>query len=261
MPGLDSYILLALIAVPFLGGLSLVFVPSREVYAIRVIAVGLSLLLLGLSAYVFLAYDSDVGGYQFAADYEWLPAPGIKLLLGVDGISVPMVLLTGIVTFTGGLISWNIESRPKDFFVLFFLLVAGVFGVFVSLDLFFFFFFYEIAVLPMYLLIGVWGSSSDFGSFLRPKEYGAMKLMIYLVAGSVLVWVGIIALYVEAGLDTFSLLRLGGEVFLQDSKLSFSHSSWLALEFWLAFGRSIPGLRMAMLRLLPRLVCFTLACL
>lgn len=213
MPGVDSYILLALISVPFLGGLSLIFVPSRQVHAIRVIAVGLSLLLLGLSAYVFLAYDSDLGGYQFAADYEWLPALGIKLLLGVDGISVPMVLLTGIVTFTGVLISWSIESRQKDFFVLFFLLVAGVFGVFVSLDLFFFFFFYEIAVLPMYLLIGVWGSSSDFGSFLRPKEYGAMKLMIYLVAGSVLVWIGILALYVEAGLDTFSLLRLEGEVF------------------------------------------------
>jgi len=110
--------------------------------------------------------------------------------------------------FTGVLISWNVEHRTKDFFMMFFLLVAGVFGVFVSLDLFFFFFFYELAVLPMYLLIGVWGSSSDFGTFLRPKEYGAMKLMLYLVAGSVLVWIAIIAVYVEGGMGTFSLLRL-----------------------------------------------------
>ena len=98
--------------------------------------------------------------------------------------------------------------RVKDFFMLFFLLVAGVYGVFVSLDLFFLFFFYELAVLPMYLLIGVWGSSSDFGTFLRPKEYGAMKLMLYLVAGSILVWVAILAVYVEGGMGTFSFLRL-----------------------------------------------------
>ena len=89
---------------------------------------------------------------------------------------------------------------------------SGVYGVFVVRDLFFLFFFYELAVLPMYLLIGVWGSSTDFGTFLRTKEYGAMKLMLYLIAGSVLVWIGILALYVEAGdagVPTFSLITLG----------------------------------------------------
>ena len=87
---------------------------------------------------------------------------GITLALGVDGISALMVMLTGIVMFTGVLVSWNITHRSKNFFILYFLLLSGVFGVFVSLDLFFLFFFYELAVLPMYLLIGVWGSSSDF---------------------------------------------------------------------------------------------------
>ena len=128
--------------------------------------------------HVFLAYDNNFGGYQFIREFQWLDSLGITFSLGVDGISVPMVLLTGIVMFTGVLISWNIEYRTKDFFMMFFLLVAGVFGVFVSLDLFFFFFFYELAVLPMYLLIGVWGSSSDFGTFLRPKEYGARTTVL-----------------------------------------------------------------------------------
>ena len=132
----------------------------------------------------------------------------VTLHLGIDGIAAPMVLLTGIVLFTGVLVSWNIEERAKDYFVLYLLLLSGVFGVFVTLDMFIFFFFYELAVLPMYLLIGVWGSSSRFPTFSRAKEYGAMKLMIYLVAGSVLVWIALLAIFVEGGLGTFDLVAL-----------------------------------------------------
>ena len=212
MDSLDSYVLFALVAIPFAWGLAIALFPPESRQAIRFLSVAVSLVLLALSAYVFLGYDKEAAGYQFMREFQWLDSLGIALALGVDGISVPMVFLTGIVTFTGVLISWNISSdmprRMKDFFVLFFLLVAGVYGVFVSLDLFFLFFFYELAVLPMYLLIGVWGSSSDFGTFLRPKEYGAMKLMLYLVAGSILVWVAILAVYVEGGMGTFSFLRL-----------------------------------------------------
>ena len=212
MDALDSYVLFALVAIPFAWGLAIALLPPESRQAIRMLSVAVSLVLLALSTYVFLGYDKDAAGYQFMREFQWLDSLGIALALGVDGISVPMVFLTGIVTLTGVLISWNVSSdmprRVKDFFMLFFLLVAGVYGVFVSLDLFFLFFFYELAVLPMYLLIGVWGSSSDFGTFLRPKEYGAMKLMLYLVAGSILVWVAILAVYVEGGMGTFSFLRL-----------------------------------------------------
>ena len=93
--------------------------------------------------------------------------------------------------------------------------------MFVALDLFFFFFFYELAVMPMYLLIGVWGSSSDFGSFLRPKEYGAMKLMIVLVAGSILVWIALLAVYVESSSGTFSLLTIGEATFSRNFQIVF----------------------------------------
>ena len=156
---------------------------------------------LALSIYVFVAYDNDVGGYQFMTEkYHWLPGLGVTFHLAVDGIATPMVLLTGIVMVTAVFMAWNTAPRTKDFFALFMALVCGVYGVFLSLDLFFLFFFYELAVVPMYLLIGVWGSTR--------KEYGALKLVLYLVASSVLVWVGLIAIYVHAGLGTFNLLEL-----------------------------------------------------
>jgi NADH-quinone oxidoreductase subunit M len=117
--------------------------------------------LLGL-----LHLRSGAAGYQFIETYNWLPALGISLPFGVDGMSAPLVLLTGVVMFTGVLISWGdghggIQDRPREFFAFLFILASGVFGVFVSLDLFMLFFFYEIAVFPMYLLIAIWGWVAD----------------------------------------------------------------------------------------------------
>ena len=213
---MSANLLASLIGIPFIWGLLLVFFPKDRVRDIRVLSAIISFILLILSGYLFLNYDYTLGGFQFVQDTPWLNSIGISLSFGVDGISVPMILLTGIVTFTGVLISWTVEERVKEFFILFFLLVAGVFGVFVALDLFFFFFFYELAVLPMYLLIGVWGSSSDFVTFIRNKEYGALKLMLYLVAGSILVWVALLAVYVEGDMNSFSLLKLQDAEFSED---------------------------------------------
>ena len=221
MQTFDSYLLFTIVALPLAGAVLFIFIPSRRPDAIRwtaaVVATGTML----LSLYAFGLYDYTLGGFQFTREWDWLALPGpwplgdqgITLSLGVDGISALMVMLTGIVMFTGVLVSWSIADRNKDFFILYFLLLSGVYGVFVSLDLFFLFFFYELAVLPMYILIGVWGSSTDFRTFVRTKEYGAMKLTLYLVAGSVLVWIALLAIFVEAGLGTFNLvdLQLTGE--------------------------------------------------
>ena len=199
----------------------LLFVPERRQPAIRVIATVTGALLLSLSIFVFLSYDHVRGGFQLEEQYSWLPSLGITLHLAVDGISAPMVLLTGIVILCGVLVSLKFTSRIKDFFILLFVLVGGVYGVFESLDLFFLFFFYEVAVLPMYLLIAVWGASSDFGTFKRPKEYGAMKLVLYLVAGSVPVWVALIATFVEAGKGSFDLLILQQVVYSREFQTLF----------------------------------------
>ena len=212
----DSYVLFIIIVLPLVGVLLFMATPSSRPWVIRWTAAILGLVVMALTFYVFLAYDRGQGGLQFDRTFEWLDMPGpwvlgdfaINLTLGADGLATPMLMLSGIVMFTGVLMSWSIAERSKDFFILYFLLLSGVFGVFATVDMFFFFFFYELAVLPMYLLIGIWGSSSKFPTFNRPKEYGALKLTVYLVAGSVLVWIGIMAVFVQADLGTFNIVEI-----------------------------------------------------
>ena len=198
--------------VPLAGAGLMMFMPGDRPKDNWYLAVFVGVISLALSVVVFARYDYDEGGFQLLRSYDWLPGPlDVNLALGLDGISAPLIVLNGIVLLGGVLISQSISYRNREFFTLLLALAAGVYGVFVVRDLFFLFFFYELAVLPMYLLIGVWGSSTNFGTFLRTKEYGAMKLILYLVAGSVLIWVGILAVYVEAsglGAPTFSLQGL-----------------------------------------------------
>ena len=124
---------------------------------------------------------------QFVEKYQWVKTFGITYHVGVEGLNAPLLLLTGIVIFTGVLTMWELEVRTKEYFIWMLALVTGVFGVFMSYDLFMFFLFYEIAVVPMYILILVWGSTR--------KEYAAMKLTLYLMAGSGLIIPGILLLY------------------------------------------------------------------
>jgi NADH-quinone oxidoreductase subunit M len=211
----QAYILFTLVALPLATAFVLAAVPSKYKNVVRGIAAFTGLAIFSLALYSFLNYSFQDGeAFRFQLRWVWLEnvgflgKNGISLHLGLDGISAPMVLLNGIVGFGGAIVSWKIDFRNKDFYILFFTLLTGVFGTFLSLDLFFFFFFYELAVLPMYLLIGVWGSSSVFPTFARTKEYGAMKLTIYLVAASILIFVGILAVFVHAGLGTFDLPTL-----------------------------------------------------
>jgi NADH-quinone oxidoreductase subunit M len=238
MRSFDQVALFLVVLVPLAGAILAMFVPRDRPKDAWYFAILVSAITLVLSLIVFIRYDYQAGGFQFTSSYDWLDAPlNIDFSLGIDGISAPLILLNGIVLFGGVLISQTILHRTRDFFVLLLALGAGVFGVFAVRDLFFLFFFYELAVLPMYLLIGVWGSSTDFGAFLRTKEYGAMKLFLYLVAGSVLVWVGILALYVkadDAGVPTFSLADLGK--LADQGQLSTSFQVWVFPLFMVGFG-------------------------
>jgi len=188
--------------------------PATRKNEARSVALGAAVFALLLSFWVYLNYDQAAGGYQFIEKYNWLPALGISLHFGVDGMSTPLVLLTGVVMFTGVLISWGdddkhvmagIQDRPREFFAFLFILATGVFGVFVSLDLFMLFFFYEIAVFPMYLLIAIWG-------WIVTREYAAMKLTLYLFLGSVVSLVGVLVMYFaqyqNTGLLTFDMLQM-----------------------------------------------------
>ena len=131
---------------------------------------------------------------------SWVPSLGIEYYLAADGISLVLVLLTGIVAIAGVLFSWNIEQRSKEFFALYLALIGGVYGVFLSADLFLLFVFYEIAIIPKYFLIAIWGSTQ--------REYAAMKLVLYSLVGSAMVLIVLIAAYVIAGAKTMNLLTL-----------------------------------------------------
>jgi NADH-quinone oxidoreductase subunit M len=184
-----------------LPAIIMMFLKPEQKQAIRVVGTVFAFISLALSLLVFFAYDyGSAQKFQFVEELPWLPQVGINYILGVDGVNLPMLILNGFVIFTGALMSWNIENRAREYWILLLILTAGVYGVFVSIDLFLFFVFYELAVLPMYLLIGIWGSTR--------KEYGAMKLTLYLMAGSAFIILGMVAVYFGSGLQTFDMRQL-----------------------------------------------------
>lgn len=202
---------------PFVAAAIMLLMPANRKNEVRGVALATAAIDLLLAGWMYLQYlTGHMIGYQFIETYNWLPALGISLKFGVDGISAPLVLLTGIVMFTGVLISWGdfdekihlsagIQDRPREFFAFLFLLAGGVFGVFVSLDLFMLFFFYEIAVFPMYLLIAIWG-------WVKTREYAAMKLTLYLFIGSVIALVGALVMYwtqyQNTGILSFDMIQM-----------------------------------------------------
>jgi len=229
------------VAAPFVAALLLLAVPTRQRIAVRLISLlGAAISLTG-SVQVARSYDMTQGGLQMHELYPLVPSLGIDIRLAVDGWGVSLLLLTGIIIFAGVLASWTLKERSKEFFVFLLVLVAGVFGVFVSQDLFVFFLFYEIAVLPMYLLIGIWGSShavTEAGPFkfvwklldIGGREYAAMKLTLMLLVGSAFILVAILAMYVAAGSRTFDMQVLGSHTYSRDMQL------WAFPLLWLGFG-------------------------
>jgi len=210
-------ILSVIVFTPILAGILILLFPADRKNEVRVTALAAAIVSLLLSAWVYFSYDMSMGGYQFLEKYTWLPQLGISFSVGVNGMNAPLVLLTGVVMFTGVLISWGLDDRPREFFAFLFILASGVFGVFVAQDLFMLFFFYEIAVFPMFLLISIWG-------WVKTREYAAMKLTLYLFIGSVVSLVGALAMYFNAGMNSFDMFDL--------AQANFSHEFQV---FWFPF--------------------------
>jgi NADH-quinone oxidoreductase subunit M len=179
---------------------------TKQVRIVSAIGMGIQLLLAAYLIYAYLSARNAGNNAEmlFMVDYLWYEALNIHYTVGVDGISVAMIGLTAIVVFAGIFASWQVDFLPKEFFISLILLASGVFGFFISLDLFTMFLFYEVAVIPMYLLIGIWGSG--------PKEYAAMKLTLMLMGGSALLLVGLLGIYTNSAPDggalTFNLLEI-----------------------------------------------------
>ncbi|MFI3239945.1 MAG: NADH-quinone oxidoreductase subunit M [Bacteroidales bacterium] len=202
-----SNILIYFVIIPLLmlGGLAL----CKNIKQVRTVAVIGSSLLLALAAYLVYEFlglraAGDTSEMLFTGSWMWYEPLNVHLALGVDGISVLMLVLSSIIVFAGVFASWNMDPMPKEFFLWLILLSLGVFGFFISIDLFTMFMFYEVALIPMYLLIGVWGSGK--------KNYSAMKLTLMLMGGSALLLISILGIYYhsapEGGVLTMNLLEI-----------------------------------------------------
>jgi len=185
------------IYISFLGALTLLVLKVTARVA-RIIALTTAVVGLAITIAEFPSLKS--GTMTTIVRAPWIPSLGIEYYLAADGISLTLLLLTGIVAIAGVLFSWNVEHRFREFFAFYLALIGGVYGVFLSADLFLLFVFYEIAIIPKYFLIAIWGSTQ--------REYAAMKLALYSFVGSAMVLIGLIAAYVLAGGKTMSLFAL-----------------------------------------------------
>jgi len=200
-------ILTLFIVIPVLTITGIILVKDiRRVRLVAAIGMGLQLILTAVLVYLYLSerHAGNTAEMLFIKDITWFKSLNIHYAVGVDGISVAMIALTSLVVFAGIFASWEVDFLSKEFFVSLILLATGVFGFFISIDLFTMFLFYELAVIPMYLLIGIWGSG--------PKEYSAMKLTLMLMGASALLLLGILGIYFNSAPDggqlSFNILEI-----------------------------------------------------
>ncbi|MBI5492028.1 MAG: NADH-quinone oxidoreductase subunit M [Deltaproteobacteria bacterium] len=224
-------ILTILILLPVLGGVIIAFIPRESKDAIRSAALGVTMVEFLLSIILLFYFDSSTYKMQFVEKAPWIPGIGVDYFLGMDGISLVLILLTTLLGIVSVLISWTaIEERVKEYMIYLLILETGMVGVFVALDMVLFFLFWEIGLVPMYFLIGVWGGPR--------KLYANIKFFLYTLFGSVFMLVGILALYYAhgnaTGEYTFNLLKL------YEVTYPFNLQWWVFIAFFLSFAIKVP---------------------
>ncbi len=227
----SGHILSVLTFLPLAGAVAIAFTHREDESRIRWLALLCSLLEFVLAIWLFFAFSPAAPRMQFEEIHLWINSPPIYYHLGIDGLSLLLVLLTAFLTPLGILVSWtSITSRVKEFFLFLLALETGMIGVFVSLDLFLFFLFWEVMLIPMYFLIGVWGHER--------RIYAAVKFILYTMVGSALMLVGILYLYNVTG--TFSFPEIVSRLSANPDLLSPRAEKWLFLAFFLAFAIKVP---------------------
>lgn len=222
MIGAASWILLF----PVLGAVTLLFVPKAQIKILKMIAMIASAGSLLAAAHVFYHYDRIAAGYQFIDKLPWLPSLGISYHVGVDGINAILLLMTSILGVAGVYVSFTIKERLKEYLVFYLFLLAGCLGTLAALDVFLMYFFYECAVLPVFPLIGVWGSGN--------KAYATMKLTLYLTLGALCALIAILGLYFATGLGTFDFPAI--EAALRANPLPIGFQKWAFPLLMVGFG-------------------------
>src|SRR3990172_9155371 len=249
---IEHYLLSLILFTPTLGAGLVMLIPRERVQALRWPAFLISLIPLALSVWLWIAYRPGEPGLQFEEQVTWYAAINANYHLGVDGISVPMVLLTTLLTPLALLISWSIQDRVRSYMALFLLLETGMLGVFLSLDLFLFFVFWEVGLVPMYFLINQWGSETGFrevaGRQIPARNYASFKFLIYTMGGSLGLLLGIQLIGVAAGsFDIPGIVRvwpaLSEPLTLLGLPIAVPIATVKAIAFWafvIAFAVKVP---------------------
>ncbi|MDI6736289.1 MAG: NADH-quinone oxidoreductase subunit M [bacterium] len=193
-------ILSLIIFIPLIGGILVLFLPKDKDKQIKTIATAIAAIPVILTGWVCLLFDRTTAQIQFMEKVDWIPSFGISYLVGLDGLGLPMVIITTLLSLLSLTISWNIKVRVKEYFALFLILEAGMLGVFLSLDLFVFYIFWELVLIPMYFIIGVWGGPR--------RDYASMKFILYTLIGSLFMLLGFLGIYFSVEPHTFNMLEL-----------------------------------------------------
>lgn len=222
-------LLTALLFIPLAGALLVAFFPKERTREIKTFALLVSLIPTVLTLLLWRQLDFSVEGMQMLFRAEWIPSLGITYQLGVDGISFSLIAVSAIVLPLSIVASFTINHRVKEFFLWMLVLQTGIYGVFLALDYFLFFIFFEVSLVPMYFIIGIWGGER--------REYAAIKFFIYTLLGSAIMLVGILALYFGSGLDprTFDVLVLA-----EQANLPTTLQWWIFLAFFAGFAVKVP---------------------
>ncbi|RLC41034.1 MAG: NADH-quinone oxidoreductase subunit M [Candidatus Coatesbacteria bacterium] len=222
------HLLSIIVFTPVVGIIVLLFVDGKKHKFIRWFSAIITLIVLILSFFVFKQFNFSESGVQLVEKGMWIPQFNIKYFLGVDGLSLPLFFLTALLSFLACVGSFGIKERVKEYFILYLLLVTGMLGVFVALDMVIFYIFWEVVLVPMYFLIGIWGGPK--------REYAAIKFFLYTLFGSVVMLLGILALYFTSNPHTFDMM----EIIAQRATFTrnFQIIVWLAM--FIGFAIKVP---------------------
>ena len=226
---MPTNVLTWMIFLPLIGAIVVLCLPRNAANLIRGTATFFTIPPLAMAVWLFQNFDRTTNEMQFVTKIPWIPSFNIQYFIGVDGISITMVLLTALLSFICIIASFGIEKAMKAYFALFLVLDAAMMGVFCALDFFLFFVFWEVMLLPMYFLIGIWGGPR--------REYAAIKFFLYTMVGSVLMLVAMLALYFYAEPHTFDLLELASRS--SSYSTGFQRLAWIAL--FIGFAIKIPA--------------------
>lgn len=221
-------ILSYIVFLPLAGGILILFTPKRNTGLIKTIATAVTAISFILSVLLLLKFNYASSAMQFEEILSWIPSINVCYHMGIDGLSIGLIVLTTLLSFLACVGSYSIDTRQKEYFFLYLLLSTGMLGTFAALDLVLFYVLWEIVLVPMYFLIGIWGGPR--------KEYAAIKFFIYTLSGSVFMLLGILALYFTSTPHTFNILELGKTA----SSLMLPAQIIIFIAFYLGFAVKVP---------------------